>query len=648
MCPLVEFTRKSMAEPLAPTATAVSRILVSIIVPSFNQGRFIRQTLESVLRQEYRPLEIIVVDGGSSDETLDVLRSFDSCPELRWISEPDSGVVEAVNKGLAMAQGSFAAIQSSDDYYLPGAIRTAVEALEENPELSFVFGDILKVDVNGEELSRTQLKAFTLADVLAMRNWIPQPSTFFRLDRARAAGGWREEVPYAADTDLWLRMAFHGSARKLDALLAARRQHPDQRDQQGQRIIRDYDRMIDKLQPLRSAPVRLRRAAKAGQLMLRNRYDTTSGASVARRRLLQAASLYPPLLQDLHPLALIPGGWSLRRHAATLWRRLRHSMGVVVFDLPRLAPQLLTPGQWWKVCNREDICNLAPDGHGLSVGGRWSKTIHACYVFPPVGKLLMRRALQEWPIELRDQPLETGSPRISVVIPHRGRAREEQLRLCLASFLAQRSVAVECIVVEQSPVAELGPLPPGVRHVHLAHPTDPEPWRKSWAYNVGVRAASCDLVLCHDGDILVPRDYAAELCRRFQDPSLEVLHPQRFLFYLDQATSQHIQVNSRLRACIPHSVSQNWCGGTLAIRRSAFDAIGGFDERFVDWGGEDDEFYDRCRLLRQVTYGYLPFVHLWHPAQISKFGRARQASEAFLQSVLQVPTAARVENLLKY
>lgn len=145
-----------MAELLSPPVTEV---LVSIVIPSYNQGRFIRQTLESVLRQEYRPLEVIVVDGNSTDDTLDVLSSFDSCPELRlrWISEPDSGVVEAVNKGLAMAQGSIAAIQSSDDYYLPGAISTAITALEANPELSFVFGDITKVDVNAKELSRTHL-----------------------------------------------------------------------------------------------------------------------------------------------------------------------------------------------------------------------------------------------------------------------------------------------------------------------------------------------------------------------------------------------------------------------------------------------------------------------------------------------------------
>ncbi len=623
----------------------MSHPLVSIIVPSFNQGRFIAQTLDSILSQDYRPLEVLVVDGASTDETVDVLHRYDHVPEVRWISEADSGVVEAVNKGLAMAHGTYAAIQSSDDYYLPGAISVAVAALAANPELSFVFGDILKVDVNGQELSRTSLRAFNLADALAMRTWIPQPSTFFRLDRAREQGGWREAVPYAADTDLWLRMAFACQARKLDVVLAARRQHPDQRDGQGERIIRDYDRMIAELPPLRTAPHSLRRAAWAGQLMLRNRYVPVSAPGQDRLRLIRASLLHPPLLQDLHPLALLPGGWTLRRSIATLWRRLRLSLGVLLFDLPRILPQLLRPGQWWKVCNRKDTYTLAPDGDGLSIEGPWSNTIHPCSVFPFLGRLLMQRSLQDWPIQLSDHQRETGPARISVVIPHRGRDRERQLRLCLASFLAQRGVAVECIVVEQSPTRELGPLPPGVRHIHLSHSTNPVPWRKSWAYNVGVRAASCDLVICHDGDILVPQEYAAEICRRFKDPDLEVLHPQRFLFYLDQAASRRIDMNSRLRACAPESVSQNWCGGTLAIRRSAYDAIGGFDERFVDWGGEDDEFFDRCRALRQHSFGFLPFVHLWHPPQPNKLGQGRDAALALMHERLAIPRLQRIDEL---
>ena len=118
------------------------------------------------------------------------------------------------------------------------------------------------------------------------------------------------------------------------------------------------------------------------------------------------------------------------------------------------------------------------------------------------------------------------------------------------------------------------------------------------------------------------------------------------MLFRSPSASQRIQTPSRLQPCTPQKVSQNWRGGTLAIRKSAFLAIGGFDERFVDWGGEDDEFYDRCSLLDQDSYGYLPFVHLWHPPQASKSGPARHESERLLRRVLQVPADERVASLL--
>ena len=89
--------------------------LVSIIVPSFNQGRFIKETIDSILGQDYRPIEVLVLDGASTDETVEVLSRYESVPELIWRSEPDNGVVDAVNKGLKRASGEIIGIQSSDD-----------------------------------------------------------------------------------------------------------------------------------------------------------------------------------------------------------------------------------------------------------------------------------------------------------------------------------------------------------------------------------------------------------------------------------------------------------------------------------------------------------------------------------------------------
>ncbi len=297
------------------------RPLVSIIIPSFNQGRFIRRTLESIFEQDYRPLEVVVVDGASTDETVSVLKAFSHHPELKWVSEPDRGVVDAVNKGLARATGIFAAIQSSDDFYLPEAVTTAVQALQADARLAFVFGDIQKVDAKGEELSVTQLPACSLENILAVRTWIPQPSTFFRLDLARQLGGWRESVPYAADTDLWLRMAFCAGARKLDRLMAGRTMHEAQRDRHGDRIVRDFNRMLDELEPLKIAPRALRRAAAVGRLRMRARYLPPQGYWAQWRLTVRAALLDPASIGQVDPFSLVPGWYPVRGRLTTLRQR---------------------------------------------------------------------------------------------------------------------------------------------------------------------------------------------------------------------------------------------------------------------------------------------------------------------------------------
>lgn len=298
------------------------RYLVSIIVPSFNQGRFIRRTLDSILSQDYRPIEIIVIDGASTDETVSILQEYSSAPELYWVSEPDRGVVEAVNKGFARARGEIGAIQSSDDFYLPGAISAAVAALEADPALAFVFGDIAKVDAEGREISRTQLAPYSLEGVLTMETWIPQPSTFFRLALAKSLRGWREEVPYAADTDLWLRMALQAPARKIDRLMAERSMHEAQRDKQGARIARDYARVIDSLPGLDTESKRVQSAAHAGKFLMANRYDPDLGEWRRISRLWQAAWAYPKLIRRFPLRSLIPGGNALRGAVSRLARHL--------------------------------------------------------------------------------------------------------------------------------------------------------------------------------------------------------------------------------------------------------------------------------------------------------------------------------------
>jgi hypothetical protein len=239
---------------------------------------------------------------------------------LQWVSEPDSGVVEAVNKGFQKARGEIGAIQSSDDFYLPGAISAGVAALSVNPALAFAFGDIAKVDAEGKELSRTQLPAYSLEAVLSLETWIPQPSTFFRMGLAKSLAGWRKEVPYAADTDLWLRMALQAPAAKIPRLMAERSMHEGQRDGQGERIVRDYTLAIDTLPGLAKASSRIRGAARAGKWLMANRYGKTPSELLRAGRLWLAALSFSPIFRRYPLRDFIPGGPQLRA-AASRWAR---------------------------------------------------------------------------------------------------------------------------------------------------------------------------------------------------------------------------------------------------------------------------------------------------------------------------------------
>ena len=255
--------------------------LVSVIVPSFNQGRYIRETIDSILTQGYRPIEVLVMDGGSTDETIEVLRAYGERPELQWWSAPDRGVVDAVNKGLTRARGEIIAIQSSDDLYVPGALASAVDALSEDPKLALVYG------------SRTSLPPFSLVEYVGKLTYIPQPAAFFRAWVMRSVGPWREDISYAADAEFFLRIAAKYPVRKADTILARYRYHAAQRDKEASRVPRDWERGIAPY--LASSNGALRRHARSGIQLARHHY-AAERAWVSRTIALYRAILVNPAL----------------------------------------------------------------------------------------------------------------------------------------------------------------------------------------------------------------------------------------------------------------------------------------------------------------------------------------------------------------
>lgn len=263
--------------PLEPVSLGElpERPHVSIVVPSFKQGRFIRDTIDSILQQDYRPLTIHVIDGGSPDDTVEVLKSYGDIAELQWVSEKDRGVVHAVNKGFAQVTGDIIAIQSSDDMYRPGALSRIVTEFRQRPDVGLIYGDTVKVNADGSDLLKTTIGPYTLENLLLMRTWIPQPSAFFRREMLDLCGGWDESIPYAPDTDLWIRMAFRTQVIKLDEFLSARRMHDEQRDTQKAKIVRDYTQMIRQSPDIAAAPEELQKAAQVGCHLIQIRYNTT-------------------------------------------------------------------------------------------------------------------------------------------------------------------------------------------------------------------------------------------------------------------------------------------------------------------------------------------------------------------------------------
>jgi glycosyltransferase involved in cell wall biosynthesis len=194
--------------------------LVSIITPSYNQGIFIRETIESVLTQSYPYIEYIVVDGGSADDTPDILRSYGD--RIIWVSEKDKGQADAVNKGLKMAKGEIIGWLNSDDTYLPEAVQKAVDYLQKRSWIDMVYGEGYYTDKDGQITDRYETERFD-RERLAETCYICQPTAFFRRAAAERVGWLDERLQLCMDYELWIKIALTGRIAYLPEYLATSR-----------------------------------------------------------------------------------------------------------------------------------------------------------------------------------------------------------------------------------------------------------------------------------------------------------------------------------------------------------------------------------------------------------------------------------------
>lgn len=199
-------------------------MLVSIITPSFNQAKFLEKTIQSVLEQDYPEIEYIVIDGGSSDGSREIIEKYAS-RLAAWVSEPDQGQTDAINKGFAMAHGEVLAWLNSDDTYEPGAVREAMEFLKINPEVALVYGDTQFIDENGRIIGKFPARQTSYRLLRQGYVHIPQQAAFFRADLWREVGPLDPTFYFAMDYDLWVRLAARGPLAYMPRVWANFRLH---------------------------------------------------------------------------------------------------------------------------------------------------------------------------------------------------------------------------------------------------------------------------------------------------------------------------------------------------------------------------------------------------------------------------------------
>ena len=197
--------------------------LVSIVTPSYNQAHYLEQTIQSVLGQDYAPIEYFLMDGGSTDGSREIIERY-ADRLAGWVSEKDKGQGAAINKGLARARGEFVAWLNSDDFYLPGAVAEVVRIFRENPQVGLVFGDVLAVDEKGQRLNLLRYGDWGLEELMSF-HIIGQPSVFMRRSVQEQAGLLDTSYHCLLDHHLWLRMAQLAEVRYIPKTLAAARYH---------------------------------------------------------------------------------------------------------------------------------------------------------------------------------------------------------------------------------------------------------------------------------------------------------------------------------------------------------------------------------------------------------------------------------------
>jgi glycosyltransferase involved in cell wall biosynthesis len=269
--------------------------LVSIVTPSYNKATFIEETILSVRKQTYSNIEHIVVDGGSKDGTIDILRKHRDI--LTWVSEPDKGQSDAINKGWKMAKGEILGWLNADDTYQPWAVETAVKFLIAHQDVSMVYGQCNIINEYGKVIGQHPATEFNLSDMVCGRDMVPQATVFLRARVLDAIGYLDTNLHMAMDVDLWIRIGLKFKIEYIPELLANFRVSSGTKTvDEAHKFAPDHFYILNKLLSDPALPEeirRLKRRANSGIHLLAAAYSRGSPRS-ALGHCLSAILWHPP------------------------------------------------------------------------------------------------------------------------------------------------------------------------------------------------------------------------------------------------------------------------------------------------------------------------------------------------------------------
>lgn len=305
--------------------------LFSIVTPTLNRAQLLEHTVRSISEQTYPRVEHIVIDGGSTDETTDVLRRYEGRYNLRWVSEPDSGMYQAINRGMRLASGEILAYLNSDDLYFPWTLEVVAKAFHDKPNADAVFGDVINIDDETANQRLFLFQPFNL-DFIRRTGYLVQPGVFWRRRLYQDQGPFDESLRYVADCDYWMRAGANHTFVKVNEFLAVERNHGSTLHET------DGARLESELETVRA------------------RYVSLSGPAhekAVRRNLIIAKIWYRVLwtmlaFQVMVPARIRRGPWSrlLATHRPVI-RRSRILLHLVPRLGRRFAEDIVVPDRYW-------------------------------------------------------------------------------------------------------------------------------------------------------------------------------------------------------------------------------------------------------------------------------------------------------------